>query len=184
MAVIEVYEPHMKAEIAGINPKSWTLEQCNIAMDLYALQSARLLAREAALQEDLAKVRHSYEEQILEGQAEVEAIEELLKTYAMKHKSDFRPRDKGGEVRSYQHAGVDIGFHQDPKTVRVKGGDDKAAVRLEEDYGLAYIIVTKKPDRAVLKAVLEAGNDHLTANLARKGITLEPGKDRFFVKVE
>jgi len=107
-------------------------------------------------------------------------IVKALKKFATAHKAEFKPREQGGDVRSYEHAGVTLGFRRTPPAVRID--DEEAAVTYLCQYYEEYVRTQLEPNREALKTALQDGNERLVEALAAHGITLKQ-VDKFFAEV-
>ncbi len=159
-------------------PQTW--DEVNATMERYALAAARLAEEQGNLELELTVARDKYNTSLKLYQSQMETLEAELKAFALSHKAEFKPRDKGGDVRSYEHANISIGFRRSPPSVRIEGGEEKAAEWLREAYGQDYVSIEITPDRKALKKVLEDGDVRTRNAMAGHGISLPAGKDKFF----
>lgn len=164
----------MKAE-----PKTWS--EVETLMAQFAETECEISKLDAAHQEAIRFARESLARQsrpYLDKRAE---IEKALKKFAAAHKAEFKPREQGGDVRSYDHAGVTLGFRRTPPAVRIED-EEQAITYLCQYYREDYVRTQFTPDREALKVALQDGNERLIEALAAHGITLKQ-VDKFFVEV-
>jgi len=144
-----------------------------VECDLEKLGAANLQAMQAQHERYAAQVKPYLEKR--------QELEKALKKFAGAHKAEFKPREQGGDVRSYDHAGVTLGFRRTPPAVRIED-EEQAITYLCQYYGEEYIRTQFSPDREKLKGALQDGNERLIEALAAHGITLKQ-MDKFFVEL-
>ena len=162
---------------------SWDAVQC--AMEQYADQAANLAQRRAWLDDALAKVRATYAAEIAAGEKALEEIEASMEAFALAHKTEFKPAP-AGDGRSFDHAGVTVGFRKMPPSVKLphRTADREAALNYLQIYRPSLVRLAPEFDKPAILRTLDDGGEVLAKALGEHGIKLNPGKDEFFVKTE
>ncbi len=151
------------------------------AMEKYAELCAERAELAASLERAKAEIVSRYGGQSSRLGAEIAAQETMPLDYAKRYKAEFKPRQAGGNVRSYEHGCVAVGFRLDPPKVRIE--DEPAAIEwLQRFDDGAYIRVKVEPNREAIREALANDADERTVErMAAHGITLQQ-KDRAFVE--
>jgi hypothetical protein len=162
-----------------------TWEDAQAAMEIYAQQAAELATHLGCLDAALAKVRATYQRHTELTTAELAEMETVLEKFAAEHKVEFKAAPDG-DGRSYEHAGVSIGFRKLPDKVGLPRGEAKKQVSLEylAQYRPEFVRRTPEFDLLALLPALKEGPLEQIKALAEHDITLRPGKDQFFLKVK
>jgi hypothetical protein len=167
---------------SGFNLEAWG--DADFAMADYAFESATLAKIRAGLEDTLASIRASYQLKIFEHEERLKATEAALEQFADSRKAEFKAAPDG-DGRSYEHAGVSIGFRKLLDKVALPRGDAKKEVSLEylAQYRPEFVRRTPEFDLMALLPALKDGSPDVVKALAEHGITLKVGKDEFFLKV-
>lgn len=150
-------------------------------MARYAALSAGRDELRARLEGEIAVVRDRYATTLDRQESELSTLSAQLKKFAQGRKTEFKPAPSG-DGRSYEHAGVALGFRQSPGRVEIRKEDE--AIDWLRDYRSGeFVRIVHQADREKLLAALREGADsRLVETLAAHGIRFEQ-KDKFFVEV-
>lgn len=160
-------------------------QELDRAMAAHAARAAMLSKRRAALEDALQRVRATYAEEIAEYERLLAETAAALEEFTVSRKAEFKAAPDG-DGRSYEAAGVIIGFRKLLDKVGLPRGEAKKQVALEYllQYRPEFVRRTPEFDLIALLAALKDGDADLVRALDEKaGITLKPGKDEFFLKV-
>lgn len=163
-----------------------TWEQAECLMVEYADLAAERATEQAHLDADIAEIRALHAEDLQRLDSQLSTLNSQLESFAAEHKTDFKAAPDG-DGRSYEHAGVTIGFRKLLDKVKLPHGEAKKAVSLEYLVQYRPEFVRRTPEFNLL-ALLEALKDadpesSLVKALAEHDIKLKPGRDEFFLKV-
>jgi phage host-nuclease inhibitor protein Gam len=159
--------------------KTW--EQTDGRMQIFAETSAQLAEIQAKLDAEIVALRKRYAEAFRVVELSLNASAAALKKFAQGHKSEFKP-SPAGDGRSYEHAGVTVGFRQSPGRVEIRN-EDKTIEWLRDCRNGKFVRLIHQPNRDALLEVLRDGSDQrLVETLAAHGITFQQ-KDKFFLEV-
>lgn len=159
-----------------------TWMQADAALRAYARQATELAEHQAALERELSRVRATFERHTELVTAELAETEAALKKFAQGHKSEFKP-SPAGDGRSYEHAGVVLGFRQSPGRVEIRN-EEKTVEWLRDCRNGRFVRLIHQPNRdALLEALRDGSDQRLIETLAAHGITFQQ-KDKFFLEVK
>lgn len=140
-----------------------------------ALRAARVKVAAArkrydeAMSQALAKATAALEQETATWALQEEALTAALERWARAERLTW------GEARSVKLAGGTIGFRQGKDKLLI--ADDKAGERVMELIGKEYVEVAVKPKIAEIKKL-----DLKKEDLARMGLELKPGEDKFYAE--
>ena len=162
---------------------SW--EQAESLMDQVADLAAGRARMQAELDCALAQTRARFTANLQNLDSQLSTLDSRLEFFAAEHKSEFKAAPDG-DGRSYEHAGVSIGFRKLLDKVALPRGDAKKEVSLEylEQYRPEFVRRTPEFNLVALLAALKDGDAALIQALADHDVKLKPGKDEFFLKVK
>jgi phage host-nuclease inhibitor protein Gam len=164
-----------------MNLKSWN--DADRAMEALAAADAALRRAIAKRDEALAKVAADHNEAIARPEGDATELSTALKKFAQAHKVEFKPAPSG-DGRSYEHANVTLGFRKRPDKVDIPPDRYEQIVEdLHNDYNDAYVRVRKEANLEAIEATLRAGHPTDQQYLGSLGISMKPGKDKFFLEV-
>lgn len=178
-----------KTEVRSQKPEArienW--QEAEAAMLDYAraeAEESELLAEQDA---ELNRIRARFDSRLKPHQEGLAEMHAALKEFADLYKAEFKAAPDG-DGRSYEHAGVLIGFRKLLDKVALPRGDAKKQVALEYLAQYRPEFVRRSPEFnliALLDALKNADPQSILAcALAERGIVLKPGKDEFFLKVK
>lgn len=162
--------------------KSW--EQADAALRLYAEFSASLAKTRAKMDAEILGITEKYADVIGNAETALTALDSQLKAFALEHKAEFKAAPDG-DGRSYEQAGIAMGFRKLLDKVALPRGDARKQVALEylAQYRPEFVRSNPEFDLVALLAALKDGDAALVKALAeRAAIVLKPGRDSFFIK--
>lgn len=161
--------------------KTW--EEADRALERFALVDAEIDKAAAVLRLAIQELQAKFERQVRADLEKHELLDKELKKFAQAHKTEFKP-SPAGDGRSYEHAGVVLGFRQTPGRVGIRN-EDKVLEWLYAFRGGTFARMAIEADREALLGVLRPSPDadqRLIETLAAHGITFQQ-KDKFFLEV-
>jgi len=172
-----------RGQESGFSIESW--EQAEFLMVQVADLSAARAKKQAALDAEIAQTRARHDEALQRLDFRLSTLNSQLEDFSAAHRSEFKAAPDG-DGRSYEHAGVTIGFRKLLDKVSLPRGDAKKEVSLEylEQYRPEFVRHTPEFDLIALLPALKEGPPELVKALAEHGVTLKVGKDEFFLKVK
>jgi len=162
----------------AIEPKTWP--EAETLMSQFAETQVEITKIKALWEESLLSVARDYGKRVKSYEEKRADLEKALKKFAAGHKAEFKPMPIG-DGRSYEHAGVTLGFRRTPPAVRIED-EETAVTYLCQYYKDEYVHTQFAPNREALKSALQNGNERLVEALAAHGITLKQ-VDKFFVEM-
>ncbi len=166
---------HRKSLIA-----SW--EDVDRAMERVARLDAELRIERANADAMIQRIEQQYQDFAREREAERADLELALRKFASAHKKEFAPREQGGDTRSYEHAGVVMGYRAKPPEVRIENEEYALEWLRTFDDGI-YVRVKLEANRQAIREALSNDADERTIErMAAHGITLQQ-RDKFFLEV-
>ncbi len=172
----------MKSQIANRKSEIGTWEEAERVMEELAQEESERRMIQANIDAGVAAVHAKFGSRMEEENARIGELEAALARFGKKHKKEFRPKEEGGETRSYEHAGVVMGFRKTTPAVRIEN-EPKAVDFLATHDGGRYVRTRTEPDRQGLAEALKDDSDPFVEKLAAHGITLQQ-KDKFFCEVK
>lgn len=171
-----------KVQSSELKVESW--EQADAAMERYASKQTYLAIERALMDADILAITEKYADLIGNAELGAECIAQALEQFTNSRKAEFKAAPDG-DGRSYEHAGVSIGFRKLLDKVALPRGDAKKQVSLEylQQYRPEFVRLHPEFDLVKLLAALKDGDAALVDALADHDIKLKPGKDEFFLKV-
>lgn len=154
-----------------------TLSEAQDAANTFAEQSIQIDKLTAEMNAKLQKVREAYEPKITECQEALEEPEDVLRTYAIENRDNFKNK-------SVELANVVIGFRTNPPSVtKIKKVTWNYITALMKQSRVLKQFVKVKEDvdkAAILKA---AADDNLVKALDAIGVTIEQ-EEQFYVSTK
>jgi len=171
-----------KVESPQWKVESW--EQAERLMIEYADAAAERAIEQADLDAEIAQAKARYAKSLQTLDSQLSTVNCGLEAFASAHKAEFKPAPDGNG-RSYEHAGVTIGFRKLLDKVGLPRGEAKKQVTLEYlcQYRPEFVRRTPEFDLVALLPALKDGSPDVVKALAEHDITLKPCKDEFFLKV-
>lgn len=160
--------------------KTW--QEAERAMEQWGRSSCALEEAQARLETELQAVRERHADALGDLEAELIILADDLRGFAKVQKAEFKPREAGGDVRSYEHAGVVLGYQRTPPFVRIRDEEKALKWLASEPWLKQFIRLRQEANREALRAKLSEGDQRLVERLAAHGITLDQ-KDKFFLEV-
>lgn len=157
-------------------------QEADTAMFLYRERCAKVQKLNVALDEALTKVQASHLADLETAEGLVDKSLAALKKFAQARKAEFKP-SPNGDGRSYEHAGVTLGFRQSPGRVEIRKEEEVIEWLRDFREGVFVRIVHQADREALLEILRSAQDDRLVGTLAAHGIKFEQ-KDRFFLEVK
>ena len=172
----------VRSQESGFTIETWG--DADFAMIDYAKHASLLAGVKATMENEITALRKAYDEDIREIEERLKATEAALEEFTNARKAEFKAAPDG-DGRSYEHAGVTIGFRKLPDKVGLPRADAKKQVSLGYlcQYRPEFVRRTPEFDLVALLPALKDGPPEQVKALAEHDITLKPGKDEFFLKV-
>jgi phage host-nuclease inhibitor protein Gam len=168
--------------------KGWTWRDCEAAMQAYADAKADEATLAAAMQDAIQTAQAVYLEPITSAQGDASEQELLIREFARAHKGEFN-----SDGRSYEYAGVTVGFRKNPDSLQTPRNQDGLVEWLKHRFGFLFVRVSYEPDKETLHRFLARETDEEFENISepRKveraleeaGIGIRKGADKFFIEV-
>jgi|SRR5579884_344486 len=159
-----------------------TWEDVDRAMERVARLDAELRIERANADAMIQRIEQQYQDFAREREAERADLELALRKFASAHKKEFAPREAGGDRRSYEHAGVVMGYRAKPSEVRIENEEYALEWLRTFDDGI-YVRVKLEANRQAIREALSNDADERTIErMAAHGITLQQ-RDKFFLEV-
>lgn len=136
---------------------------------------------QADIESEIASVHEGYHDRLTSAKAAIDGLQKALAKFAKKHKKEFRAREDGGDTRSFEHAGVVMGFRKTPARVEIKK-IEQATQWLRQKFPL-FIRTKYEPNREALLEELKRPESTLRDRLAGHGIAID-SDDKFFCEVK
>jgi phage host-nuclease inhibitor protein Gam len=157
-------------------------EDVDRAMEQVARLDAELRVERANADALIRRIEQQYQDFAREREAERADLELALRKFASVHKKEFAPREQGGDTRSYEHAGVVMGYRAKPPEVRIENEEYALEWLRTFDDGI-YVRVKLEANRQAIREALSNDADERTIErMAAHGITLQQ-RDKFFLEV-
>ena len=152
------------------------------ALTDYAAAKNEIAKADALLAEALLLAKMARQQQVKGFEADCVELAQALKKFAQAHKAEFKAAPSG-DGRSFEHAGVMLGFRQSPGRVEIR--KEEEAIEWLRDYQNAkFVRVVHEPNRELLLETLRAPDtpERLVETMAAHGIKFEQ-PDKFFLEV-